>query len=426
MLRTLTVSVLFLSYNVIRLVTAMVLSYEEARCSVLEQTTALRKSRTLRTERVPLLDALDRTLAEPVRADRDQPPFPRSTRDGYACRASDLAEQEALCIVGSLRAGNAWTGPALAHGEAIEIMTGAPVPTGADCVLMVEHVTLENDRIIPQRRLEAGENVVPAGAEARSGATLLSAGTYVGPQQIALAAACGYESVSVYAQPRVAILATGDELVPVGRQPLPHQIRNSNSYSLAAQVKRHGGAPVLLPTVKDNLEASERAIRSAFDCDLLLLSGGVSMGKYDFVEQALENLGANFFFTGARIQPGRPVVFGQLPDQNLYFFGLPGNPISTMVTFALFAEPLLRTLAGQNAIGPEFAQARLLDTIESKPGLTRFLPAHTACKAEGAVVVPLAWHGSGDQSAAAKANCFIVVPDGAALEAGATVTFLKL
>ncbi len=235
----------------------------------------------------------------------------------------------------------------------------------------------------------------------------------------------------MYGRPRVAILATGDELVPVAQQPLPHQIRNSNSYSLAAQVASHGGIPVVYPAVRDSLEASETAIRAALDCDLLLLSGGVSMGKYDFVEQALANLKAVFFFTGARIQPGKPVVFGHLPasssKERRYFFGLPGNPVSTLVTFALFAGPLLAALAGQKEIGPEFAQAHLTHDVEGKPNLTRFLPAHLESMAAGASIQPIPWQGSGDQSAAAKTNCFLVLPPRTEkFNTGDTVTFVRL
>lgn len=403
--------------------TPSVLSYEDAALAVQQHAATLRPSPT---ESVSLLDNLNRTLAQPVVADRDQPPFARSTRDGFACRSADLVSPQPLKIAGRLRAGELWTGPPLQPGHAIEIMTGAPVPDGADCVLMVEHATVESDRITPARSLHAGENIVPAGAEARAGDTLIEPGTRVGPQHIALAAACGYETISVYAQPRVAILATGDELIPLGRQPLPHQIRNSNSYSLAAQVTRHGGHPLIHPAVRDNLQASEAAVRAALDCDLLILSGGVSMGKYDFVEQALANLNAEFFFTGARIQPGKPVVFGRLPEQNLYFYGLPGNPVSTLVTFTLFAAPLLAALAGRKDIGPEFAQAKLAQPVEANPKLTRFLPAHLQSSATGATIQPVPWQGSGDQSAAAKTNCFLVVPENAPLDSGDTATFLLL
>lgn len=400
----------------------MVLSYEDAARLVHQHAALLRPSRT---DTVSLLDSLGRTLAQPIVADRDQPPFARSTRDGFACRSADLAQAMSLAIVGHLRAGEPWTGPPLESGQAIEIMTGAPVPDGADCVLMVEHATIDSNHLIPSRKLDPSENIVPAGAEARCGTILIETGTRIGPQHIALAAACGYESISVYTKPRVAILATGDELVPIGRQPLPHQIRNSNSYSLAAQITRHAGHPVIHHAVPDELRASEAAIREAVDCDLLLLSGGVSMGKYDFVEQALANLNAEFFFTGARIQPGRPIVFGRLPAQNLYFFGLPGNPVSTLVTFALFAAPMLAALSGQGQIGLQFAQATLTEPVEPKPNLTRFLPAYLESNAAGSSIRPIPWQGSGDQSAAAKTNCFLVVPEnGDALNPGSTISFL--
>jgi molybdopterin molybdotransferase len=403
---------------------SLVLSYRDAACAVHQQAVEMHPSRT---EYTALLASLQRTLAQRIVADRDQPPFSRSTRDGFACRSADLAGSKPLIIAGRIRAGEIWTGAPLQLGHTIEIMTGAPLPDGADCVLMVEHAAVESNRIIPSRVLHPGDNIVPAGAEARSGATLIEPGTRIEAQHIALAAACGYETLSVYTKPRVAILATGDELVPLGQRPLPHQIRNSNSYSLAAQVARHASIPIIHPAVRDTLEASEAAIRAALDCDLLILSGGVSMGKYDFVEQALANFNAEFFFRGARIQPGRPVVFGRLPKENLFFFGLPGNPVSTLVTFALFAAPLLAALAGQKEIGPHFGQAKLTQATEGNSKLARFLPAHLESSASEATIHAIPWQGSGDQSAAAKTNCFLVVPEGTAtLHAGETVTFLHL
>lgn len=296
-------------------------------------------------------------------------------------------------------------------------MTGAPVPTGADCVLMIEHAITDGSSIRATRQLTAGESIVPAGSEARSAATLIPAGTRIAPQHIAAAAACGYAHLTVHSRPRVAILATGDELVTIESTPLTHQIRNSNSYSIAAQILAHGGQPVLFPIVRDDLAAIEDAIEQALDSDLLILSGGVSMGKYDFVEQALLNLRAEFFFTGVRIQPGRPAVFGRLPavstQGHRYFFGLPGNPVSTLVTFALFAAPLLSALSGQPGaeIGPGFAEASLPTNLRGKPGLTRFLPAHLESDVSHASVHPIPWQGSGDQTAAAQTNCFLVVPE---------------
>jgi molybdopterin molybdotransferase len=409
---------------------SVVRGYAEADRIVRDQAALLDSPNT--TETLPLLETVGRVLAVPIFADRDQPPFSRSTRDGFACRAADLAQGSALTVIGRIRAGEEWTGPAITEGQAVEIMTGAPVPPSADCVLMVEHAVIEGSRIRPDRQVPEGENIVPAGAEARSGAKVIPAGTRIGPQHVATAAACGHPALLVYCRPRVAILATGDEIVPVANRPLTYQIRNSNSYSIAAQVLQHGGEPILSPIVPDDLAAIEEAIHKALSCDLFILSGGVSMGKYDFVEQALLNLGAEFFFTGVRMQPGRPVVFGQLPSPvgaKRYFFGLPGNPVSTMVTFALFAAPLLSALSGQSksGIGPRFAEAVVAATMTYKPGLTRFLPALLESDCARPSVRPIPWHGSGDQAAAAQANCFIVVPEeGGDLSLGTPVRILPL
>ncbi|MGB9031900.1 MAG: molybdopterin molybdotransferase MoeA, partial [Acidobacteriaceae bacterium] len=229
----------------------------------------------------------------------------------------------------------------------------------------------------------------------------------------------------VFARPRAAILATGDELVEVAETPLEYQIRNSNSYSLGEQVRAAGGEPVILPIVRDDRAATERAIREAAGCDLVLLTGGVSMGKFDFVEQALVALGADFFFTGARIQPGKPVVFGKLPST--YFFGLPGNPVSTMVTFALFAGPLLRALGGESGSRSRFGMAQLEEEVQVKAGLTRFLPARVESSVRGARVKPVVWQGSGDLAAAAKANGFLVAPETTErLVAGQMVSVLEI
>ncbi len=372
---------------------------------------------------VSLDAAYGRVLAEPLRADRDQPPFPRATRDGFTARAEDWGRGP-LTVAGLLRAGEVWPGPALPRGTCVEIMTGAPVPPGADSVAMVEHVQRDGDTVSLHRALASGENVVPRGAEAGAGAVLLSAGTRLNAHGIAAAAACGAASLLVWAKPRVAVLATGDELVEIGAVPLPHQIRNSNTHSLAAQVRALGGEPIILAPVADESSALAAALRQAAEsCDLLLISGGVSMGKYDLVEPALLALGGRFHFTGARIQPGKPVVFGSLGE--LPFFGLPGNPISTMVCFALFAAPVLAALAGEESYTPPFAQARLAAPVKNKPGLTRFFTASLSSDIAGSWVEAIPWQGSGDLAGTARANCFLVVPPEAGdLEAGATVSVL--
>ncbi len=372
--------------------------------------------------------ASGRILAKALHADRDLPPFARSTRDGYACRALEATAHKSLRIVGTIRAGEAPKRP-LATGAAWEIMTGAPVPDGADAVAMLEHVEVAGGevRLAKSRSLEAGENIVPRGAEARRGAEVLAPGTRLRPQQIALAAACGYATVPVFGRPRVAILATGDELVPVEAAPGPAQIRNSNAPMLAALVAAAGGKPVILPKAADEAEALDTAIGRAANTDLLVISGGVSAGKFDLVEEALSRAGATFHFTGARIQPGKPVVFGELPrnageDDSASgrrriqpFFGLPGNPISSAATFLLFVAPVLAALAGATEPGPRFGLAHLAKDCKGKPDLTRFIPAHcTFGNAAGELpqVAAIPTQGSGDLAAFSRSNCFLVVPEG--------------
>ncbi len=402
-----------------------IVSYEEAALAVRREAERI-LVRALKQERLPLLQAAGRVLAEPILADRDQPPFARSTRDGFACRAAEL-EHGGLRIAGSLRAGQPWSGEEIGAGEAIEIMTGAAVPPGADCVVMVEHINAADGRVQlnGQHRPAVGENIVPAGAEAKHGVAILPAGRRMGPPEIAAAAACGAAMAPVFAQPRVAILATGDELVDIAQTPLAHQIRNSNSYSLAAQVAAAGGEAEIFPIVRDDVAETEAAVRRAVDYDLILLTGGVSMGKFDYVEPALLGAGAEFLFTGVRMQPGKPVVFGRIGQTP--FFGLPGNPISTMVTFALFVAPVLRALGGEKEIQPRFRMAKLEEEVAVKTGLTRFLPARRQSDVHGARVRRIPWQGSGDLAAAARANVFLVVPENReTLGAGEIVSVLEL
>ncbi len=393
-----------------------------------------------RTERITLADADGRILAAPIAADDDQPPFARSTRDGYACRAAEASAHLALPIAGSTHAGEEPAGP-LPEGKAWEIMTGAAVPADADCVVMLEHVEKSTNisgcsiRLIPPRTIDAGENVVAKGAQARRGDEQLPAGTNLAAAQIALAASCGYAQLDVYIRPRVAILTTGDELVPVDAIPGHGKIRNSNAPMLAALVANAGAEPIILPTAVDTAEALDAALAQALEADMLLISGGVSAGKFDLVEPALARLGARFHFTGVRIQPGKPLVFGQIPRSGgsltaQVFFGLPGNPISSAATFHLFAVPILAALAGSRETHPRFVLAHLSRDTDrkTKPGLTRFLPA--ICEFSPSVnelpqVATVPWHGSGDLTAFAQSNCFLVVPEEAGfLEAGTIVHIL--
>lgn len=366
-------------------------------------------------ESVNLLGCGGRVLAEAVNADRDQPPFDRSTRDGFALRAADVAAGS-LKVVGLIRAGELWQGGALARNAAVEIMTGAPIPAGADAVAMVEHVERQGDeiRLMAGRSVRSGENIVPKGSEAQVGQVVLAAGTVIEGAEIALAAACGYVSLQVFRRPRVAIVATGDELVELAATPGPQQIRNSNSYGLAELVARAGGEAVRLPIAPDERVGLEETIRVARGCDLMLLSGGVSMGKYDLVEEVLEATGAEFFFTGVKMQPGKPVVFGRLPGNGTLpaqsFFGLPGNPVSTQVTFHCFVEPLLRAMGGAGVHAPKFVQATLAEDVAGKAGLMRLLPARLMTDRVRPEVRLVGWQGSGDLAANARANCYAVLP----------------
>jgi molybdopterin molybdotransferase len=409
-----------------------VLSFADALNEVLHQARALSSQVAIRAvEELPLNEAAGRVLAANVSAERDQPPFDRSTRDGYAVRSADITPaHRTLRLIGSVRAGERWSGPALSAGEAIEIMTGAPLPEGADAVVMLEHVhagpgsiTLAADRAIA-----SADNMVPRAAEAKAGDSLLPIGCVLHAAEVAVAASCGCSVLPVFGPPTVAIAATGDELVELSAQPEAWQIRNSNTWALAALIAAEGGKPVPLPIARDTLDDLRDRISQGRACDLFLLSGGVSMGKYDLVEQALHEAGAEFLFTGALIQPGKPIVFGRLPKPSggsTYFFGLPGNPISTQVCFHLFVAPMLRALCGRNDLAPRFVEATLAADARGGARVTRFLPAELDAAWNSVNVRIVGWQGSGDVAANARGNCYAVLPaDVPVFHAGETVRVL--
>jgi molybdopterin molybdotransferase len=408
------------------------ISFAQANAIVSAEAMALLSNVATGNEVCNLASAGGRVLAAPIAADRDQPPFDRAIRDGFAVRAEDLHGDVPLRVIGQLRAGEAWptARPPLGPHEAIEIMTGAPLPPGANAVLMVEHTRQaeggmrdeEPSRSIlpePGRSLAIGENIVARGTEARQGQSIVGPGRRIGAAEIALAAACGLQSLPVFPLVPVAILATGDELVEHAAEApviLPHQIYDSNSHALVALVQQCHGKPVRQRAARDDHGDLAESIRQGFAAaPLLLLTGGVSMGKYDLVEEVLAAMGAEFFFTGVRIQPGKPVVFGRLASTAerapRYFFGLPGNPVSTMVTFRLFVEPLLAAMSGERDSQPRIALAQLAGRMPVKPGLTRFLPARLDTAAARPAVTPVKTQGSGDLAANARANCYVIVPD---------------
>jgi len=392
----------------------VMISYEQARQLVIREVSALRK--TTGAERRALREALGYVLAESVAADREYPPFDRATRDGYAVRAAEAQPGAALPCLGEWKAGDASLVP-LVPGSCVQIMTGAGVPPGADAVVMIEHTSLEGERVKFARTTLAGQNIVPRGSEAGAGAILLRAGQRLGFAETGLAAQAGACEVAVHRKPRVAILSTGDEVVAVEDTPGAFQIRNSNSLSLAAQVRIAGGEPVELGNAPDRTEVLRSHIREGLQADVLVLSGGVSMGKYDLVEPVLRELGAEFFFDAVAIRPGKPAVFGICQGKPV--FGLPGNPVSTMVTFELFATAAVDILSGAEARALPLLRARLREAVRQKNGLTHFLPARLEWSGAEAVVRELHWKGSGDVAALGRANCFLVVDgDKGELEAG--------
>jgi molybdopterin molybdotransferase len=383
----------------------MLLSFEQAIATVREKLSEANLN--LLTETLPLDQVQGRVLAEDVVADRDYPPFNRSVRDGYAVRSADVSASPAsLACVGEVRAGEGFPGT-VGPGECVEIMTGAPVPAGTDAVVMIEHVRAQGSQVEVLRAVGPNENVVRQASEAVKGHVVLARGHGLGPGEMGLLASVGRAHVRVFRPPQVAILPTGDELVPYEALPGPYQIRNSNAVALAALVVVAGGIPRQLGVAPDQKQALCPLILEGLESDLLLLSGGVSVGKYDFVGQVLGELGADFFIQGVAMRPGKPLVFGRCGEK--FFFGLPGNPVSTYVTFELFVRPAIAVLRGAQFEPGAFLRARLGRPYNHKLGLTALLPARVEVQNGEPVVSPVGWQGSGDLVAVAAANCFLVV-----------------
>ena len=384
------------------------LSYQDARRKVIEVCRCLR--RTPSVETIDLKDALLRVLAQEIRADRDYPPFDRAARDGFAVRSADCGKAGAtLRVIGEVAAGAAFGGR-VAPGECVQIMTGAPVPEGADAVVMVEQTRRGRDEstVVIDRSAEAGVNFAPRGSEARKGDVLLVPPMRMGDAEIAVAAQAGCTQFGVYRTPRIAILSTGSEIVDVAARPGEFEIRNSNAASLSAQVKLAGGEAVPLGNAADDRAELPKRIAEGLREDILVISGGVSAGKYDLVEPVLRDLGAEFFFDAVEIRPGKPAVFATCREKPV--FGLPGNPVSTMVTFELFVTPALDILGGADARALPLLRAKLTSAVEQRARLTYFLPARLEWSNGEAIVGTLPWQGSGDMAGVAQGNCFLVVP----------------
>lgn len=387
------------------------------------------QTRALPSEQVALADALGRFLAEDVVADSDLPPFDRSQMDGYAVRASDIRNAPVrLRIVGESAAGRGWHREMKA-GEAVRIMTGAPLPTGADSVQQVELTRdVDHDLVEIQQSVQEGRSIVRRGSEVRKGSTILHAGERINPAMIATLASFGYAQISVGRRPVVAVLATGNELVPVDQKPGRDQIRDSNNYSIGAYASLAGATVERLPLAGDDTELLKNQIAEAAKrADVVVTSGGVSMGVYDFTKAALRELGSDIFFERVSLRPGKPTVFARLPSGALVF-GLPGNPVSVSITFNLFARTALLAMQGakEAALGEEWAV--LARDVKGSQERESYLPAELRTSEEGCLVTePLKWGGSSDFVAFTRATVLINVPAGAGtLEKGTIVRIVRL
>lgn len=381
------------------------------------------KQLRLSAERVPLAEAWGRVLAQDLCADVDQPPFNRSIKDGYAVRSADVeAAPVELRVVGESKAGEARL-PSVAGGEAVQIMTGAPIPRGADAVVMVEDTeaieartattradSFDSRRIRIRKRVAAGANIAPRGSEARAGEVIVPRGRRLRVHEISFAASVGASSLEVFRKPRVGILATGDELVAVETAPGQNQIRNSNGFSLQALAQRAQAIPELIGIAKDDVSDLKKKVAVALESgDCVLLTGGVSAGKYDLVEPVLKEFGTEFYFDAVAIRPGKPMVFGTRGHQ--FIFGLPGNPVSVVVTFQLFVRPLLDLLSGSAAVEPAIVGAQLENTFRQPTGRRGFLPALYELRQGKIFVKTVRWKGSSDLAGLSRANCFLIAPE---------------
>lgn len=400
------------------------ISVAEARRIVGEQTTPLP------SEVVSLANARDRFLVQDIVADSDLPPFDRSQMDGYALRASDVERTPVkLNVVGESAAGHGWHHE-IKPGEAVRIMTGAPVPVGADSVQQIELTRLagSTSEVEIFEAVTPGKSIVRRGSEIKGGEIVVNAGEQITATMIAVLASFGYAKIRVSRRPTVAVLATGSELVAVDQKPGADQIRDSNNFTISAYAELAGAVVERLPLAGDDTGLLKRQIaETAGRNDVVITSGGVSVGDYDFTKPALRELGAESFFERVALRPGKPTVFARLPNGTL-FFGLPGNPVSVSVTFNLFARPAL--LAMQGAKDPALPQewAVLAGNVKGAAQRESYLPAQLSSTAEGTLTaLPLKWGGSSDFVGFVRATALVVVPaDTGPLPTGSIVRVVRL
>ncbi len=372
---------------------------------------ALRQTKRLPVELVPLLESAGRVLAQDVATDIDMPPFPRSSMDGYAVRSEDVRNAPVqLAVVGFIPAG-AYPSFSLQTGQAAKIMTGAPLPPGADAVQMVEKTRAREEATAVEilESVAPGHNVSPLGSEAHQDDVVLPAGAFISPGVVGLLAAIGKSEVPVYCAPTVGILATGDELVEVTAKPALGQIRNSNSFTLFAQVRQAGGRPQFLGVAKDNKNVLRSRIAEGQQYDLFLATGGVSMGELDLVEEVFADLGCEIFFNKIAMKPGKPVVMARSTAGGL-IFGLPGNPVSATTVFEVLVRPVMRKMMGFPVYQNQMVLATLTEPFANRSGRENYAPAVTWFEEKRFLVRPLKSKGSGDVVTYAKSNSYLICP----------------
>jgi molybdopterin molybdotransferase len=377
------------------------------------QVIVLQQARPLPPETLPITAAAQgQVLAEDIISDLDMPPYDKALMDGFAVRTLDLPEGRAtLHVIEEVTAGRTPQLP-LGPGQATRIMTGAPLPDGADAVIMIERTRpLEKQRVqIEDRPPRPGQNIMPRGREMRQGQVVLPAGTLLRPQEFGVLASVGRVSAKLYPRPAVAILSTGDEVVDAPRKPGPGQIRNGNGPMLLAQAGRAGGLPRYLGIARDEVEHLRTLVDEGLQSPLFALSGGVSAGKLDLVPGVLRELGVQAHFHQVEMKPGRPVFFGTKGD--CLVFGLPGNPVSALVCFELFVRPALRRLMSLADPGPCLIQAALTNDYTYRSDRPTYHPAKLTLTKEGWQVQAVPWFGSPDLTSVVQANAFLILPAG--------------
>ncbi|HKB06044.1 MAG TPA: gephyrin-like molybdotransferase Glp, partial [Gemmataceae bacterium] len=369
----------------------------------------LDRTRLLAAESTPLgPTVLGRVLAEDVASDIDSPPYDKSIMDGYAVRSADVQGPVSLTVIEEIAAGRTPTKP-VGAGQASRIMTGAPIPDGADAVVPHEETESSGHTVRFQRPTKAGQFVLPRGREMKTGEVVVPVGTVLAPAALGLLAAVGRTDASVYPAARLSIISTGDELVEPPGRPGPGQIRNTNGPMLQALAARAGGVPRYLGIARDDPTVLARLVRDGLDGgDVLVLSGGVSAGKYDFVPEVLRQAGIEAHLHKVRMKPGKPLFFGTRADKLV--FGLPGNPLSTFVGFELFVRPALRKLAGFPMPGPTFIPVPLASDLAADNDRPTYAPARLEVTPAGLALRPAAWFGSADLRAFLTADALLQLP----------------